>query len=220
MRWWSKLSRGAFFAAMALGCAFITLASLVYFDGATVAPFVLEKLPLRFESLWRFALQVHVASALVSFPACILLMTRMVQRRRTLHRYLGRLTGLVVGCALVPSGLILATEAKGGMWVSLGFVLSGLIVFGALVRGIVEARRGRMVAHAHAMRHVFAQMSVAVTSRALLVLLDLGGVNPSVAYVIALWVPVLGSALVAEALSGRWSLVSFRPSPLALRSQS
>lgn len=205
---------------MALGSAFITLASLVYFDESAVAPFVLEKLPVRFETLWRWSLRLHVASALVSFPACLLLMTRWVQRRRTLHRYLGRVTGMVVGCVLVPSGLVLSTEAKGGLWVSLGFVLSGLIVVYALVRGVRAARRGHLTAHAHAMRHVFAQMSVAVTSRALLVLLELGGVDPNLAYVVALWVPVVGSALAAEALSGRSPLapLRLRPSSLALRS--
>jgi uncharacterized membrane protein len=219
MRWWTSLSRGIFLASMLLGAVFITLSSLIYFEPGTVAPFILEKLPLRFEKLWRLALQVHVASALVTFPACILLMTRWVQRRRALHRNLGRITGMVVVLALVPSGLILSAEAKGGVWVSLGFVLSGLIVLGAMVRGVLAARQGRMVVHAHAMRHVFAQMSVAVTSRTMLVLLDMGGVDPSVAYVAALWVPVLGSALAAEALSGRLSLANLTPSLPKLRSQ-
>ena len=203
---------------MLLGAAFIAWASLVYFDPNSVAPFVIEKLPVRFERLWRLSLKVHVAAALVTFPACIALMTRWVQRRRPLHRNLGRVTGILVLLLLVPSGLVLATEAKGGLWVSLGFVLSGLIVFCAMVQGIREARRSRLAAHARMMRHVFAQMSVAVTSRSLLVLLELGGVEPNLAYVVALWVPVLGSALVAEGLSGRLSLSSLRSSPFALRS--
>jgi uncharacterized membrane protein len=205
---------------MLLGAGFITLASLVYFEPDTVAPFILEKLPLRHDTLWRLALQVHVASALLTFPACLLLLTRMVQRRRSLHRYLGRVTGALIVLALVPSGLVLATEAKGGAWVSLGFILSGLLVLGATVRGVLDARRGHMAAHARAMRHVFAQMSVAVSSRALLVLFDVGGVDPQVAYVVALWVPVVGSALVAEALSGGFSRVNLTSTLSVLRSHS
>jgi len=54
------------------------------------------------------------------------------------------------------------------------------------------------------MRHVVAQMSVAVTSRTMILALDARGVDPAVAYVIALWVPVLGSALVAELVSSRF----------------
>jgi hypothetical protein len=53
------------------------------------------------------------------------------------------------------------------------------------------------------MRHVVAQMSVAVTSRALLMALDARGVDPDTAYVIALWLPVLGSAAVVEVMSLR-----------------
>jgi uncharacterized membrane protein len=220
MRWWKNLSRSAFLAAMLLGSVLITLASLVYFEPGTVAPFIIEKLPVRFERMWRLALQVHVPSALVSFPACILLMTKVVQRRRNLHRWLGRVTGAVVGFLLVPSGLVLALEAKGGVWVSVGFVLSGLIVWVALVRGVIDARRGRMLSHARSMRHLFAQMTVAVTSRTLLVLLDLGGMNPDLAYVLSLWVPVLGSALVAEGISGGLPRISLSSPQTALRSPS
>lgn len=205
---------------MTLGSLAITLASLVYFDRSTVAPFVLEKLPLRFDSLWRLSLKVHVASALVALPACILLMTPSVQKRRALHRYLGRCTGVLVVFGLVPSGLVLALEAKGGMWVSVGFIVSGLIVLVAMIRGAVEARRGHMAAHARCMRHVFAQMSVAVTSRTLLVALDFGGVHPDVAYVVALWVPVIASGLVAEAVSGSFPRISLPSSRLALRNPS
>jgi len=48
------------------------------------------------------------------------------------------------------------------------------------------------------MAHVLAQLSVAVTSRAMLVLFDFAGVGPEPAYIAALWVPVIASALAAE----------------------
>jgi hypothetical protein len=51
------------------------------------------------------------------------------------------------------------------------------------------------------MGHVFAQMSVAITSRAMLMALDVAGVSPDLAYVVALWLPVVGSAVAAEMLS-------------------
>lgn len=50
------------------------------------------------------------------------------------------------------------------------------------------------------MSHVFAQMSVAVTSRAMLVSLDVVGVPSELAYVLALWLPVVASATAAEML--------------------
>jgi len=65
------------------------------------------------------------------------------------------------------------------------------------------ARRGDLVSHRRAMRHVVGQMSVAVTSRAMLLGFDAVGFDPDLAYVIALWVPVIGSALVVEIASLR-----------------
>jgi uncharacterized membrane protein len=192
------LPERVFLAIMAVGAGLITVASLEYFDSSRVAFFVIEKLPVRHEQLWLGALKVHVASALLTFPACLLLTTRWLQRRRLLHRWLGRVTGVGVVAALVPSGLVLSLEAKGGPLVGVGFMLSGLIVLGAAIGGVLAARRRDYVAHKRAMHHVIGQMSVAVTSRAMLFGFDSLGVDPELAYALALWVPVLGTAAVTE----------------------
>ena len=192
-----------FLVSMLLGSALISALSLPYFDFETVPPFVLEKLPLRFEALWLAALRVHVAAAALAFPLCLALMTRALQRRARLHRWLGRIAGTLVLFALVPSGSVLALAAKGGRIVSAGFLLSGAIVAAAMVLGVRAARRRDLATHARAMRHVIGQMSVAVVSRALLVALDALGVDPEIAYVWALWVPVLASAAAVEWISRR-----------------
>lgn len=202
------LVRRGFLGLMLLGSAWITLASVEYFDAETMAPFVIEKLPVRFEALWLASLQVHVASAVLSFPLCLLAMTRWLQRRRAWHRWLGRVAGVGVLAALVPSGVVLAFDAKGGLLVTTGFLVSAAIVAAAMVRGVVSARRGALVSHARCMRHVVAQMSVAVTSRAMLMAFDFASVDPDLAYVVALWVPVVGSAAAAEWASGQ-SLFTF-----------
>jgi uncharacterized membrane protein len=203
-RFFLNLPRRLFLLAMLAGSALITFVSLAYFDFGTLPPFVIEKLPLKFESLWLASLRVHVASALVSLPLCLLLMTKTIQRFPTWHRWLGRVSGVLVLFALVPSGFVLAFEAKGGPPVTAGFLLSGAIVAWAVVRGVTAIRRRDLGTHRRAMRHVVAQMSVAVTSRVLIVGLDAIGMDPDVAYVVALWGPVLVSASLAE-------LVSFRP---------
>ena len=202
--WTRSLPRRLFVGVMLAGAALITSASLDYFDFETLPPFVVEKLPVRFESLWLGSLRVHVASALVSFPLCLLLATRTLQRRAVWHRWIGRFTGAVVLFGLVPSGAVLAFDAKGGAVVTLGFLLSGAIVAWFMVGGVLAARRRELLAHGRAMRHVLAQMSVAVTSRALILGLDALEVEPARSYVLALWVPVLASAAIAE-----WS--SWRP---------
>ncbi len=196
--WGQNLLRHGFLASLWFGWALISWVSLEYFDPDVVATFVIERLPVRHETLWLAALRLHVGSALVAFPLCIALSTRWLQRRRVAHRWLGRITGVAVVALLVPSGIVLSFEAKGGTWVTLGFLLSAAIVLWAMVRGVAAARRHDLSTHARAMGHVVAQMSVAVTSRALLMGLDVVGTDPDVAYVVALWGPVLASAAAAE----------------------
>jgi uncharacterized membrane protein YozB (DUF420 family) len=213
----ANLPKRLFLVVMLLGSALITASSLAYFDFETLPPFVIEKLPVRFESLWLASLRLHVATASVVFPLCLLLMTRTLQRRTAWHRRLGRVTGMLVLFALVPSGVVLAFDAKGGRVVTAGFILSAAIVAWFMVRGVMAARRRDLVSHSRAMRHVVAQMSVAVVSRAMILGLDAAGIDPAVAYVAALWAPVLGCAAAAEFISSRSALSTRTPVQLLER---
>lgn len=197
----THLPRVGFLALMFAGSALITASSLGYFDDENLPAFVIEKLPVRFESLWLASLRVHVVAAAFSLPACLLLLTHFLQRRLQVHRWLGRVTGVVVLFALVPSGAVLAFDAKGGPPVTAGFLVSGALIAWFMVRGVVAARRHLVHTHRRATWHVLAQMSVAVTSRAMLLGLEAASVDPELAYVVALWVPVVVSAVAVELLS-------------------
>jgi uncharacterized membrane protein len=199
----ADLPRLLFLSLMLAGSALITAASLAYFDFETLPPFVIEKLPVRFETLWLASLRLHVAAAALAFPLCLVLMTRWLQRRAMWHRWLGRLTGVLVLFALVPSGVVLSFDAKGGGPVTAGFLLSAAIVAWAMAQGVRAARRRDLVTHRRAMQHVVAQMSVAVISRALILGFDALGMDPDLSYVIALWGPVLSCAAVVELLARR-----------------
>ena len=129
-----------FLLAMFAGSALITANSLVYFDFGAVAPFVVERLPERFASLWLASLRVHVAAALVSLPLCLMLTFRWLQRRPVWHRWIGRVVGVIVLVALVPSGVVLSFHAKGGASVTAGFLLSAAIVGAAMGHGVLAAR--------------------------------------------------------------------------------
>jgi uncharacterized membrane protein len=199
----AKTARWGFFLSMAAGSALIAWTSVPYFFGEELHEFIVEKLPLPHEGLWLGALHVHVVSALFSLPACVLLVSRPVLRRwPSFHRVFGRVTGIVVLLALVPSGAYLALYAKGGWPSTLGFLVSACIVAGAMIRGVAQARASAFAAHRRCMLHVVAQLSVAVTSRALLAAFDRAGMDVELAYVIALWLPVAGSALIASLIGG------------------
>lgn len=184
-----------------LGSATITASSLVYFNADEYAPFVIEKLelPLPNEALYLTALQVHVIAAAFALPACLLLLSRTLMRRAPrVHRWLGRVTGSVTVLALVPAGFYLSLFAKGGVLSTAGFMLSGAIVTASMVQGVRAARAGNYVQHRRFVLHVLAQMAVAVVSRALLFAADAAAFDHDTAYLVSLWVPVLGCAAVVE----------------------
>jgi len=192
-----------FFLAMVAGWLGIVVMSLSYFLGVP-HPFVVEKLPLRHEAAFLVVLKTHVAAAIFSLPACLVLLSaRFRARFLRAHRWLGRATGVIVLLALVPSGFVLALTARGGMAGTLGFALSGVIVVVAMVRAVARARAGDVGAHRRAARHVVAQLSVAVTSRAMLAGFGSLGLHGDDAYLVALWIPVLGSAAIVEGMEPR-----------------
>ncbi len=198
-----RLFRALCLLALAAGSALIAYGSLVYFDAEELPPFVIEKLPLPAEELWLFALKAHVVAAAFALPACIILSLNVMLRYPRVHRWLGRVTGGVVLVALAPSGFYLSLFAKGGLPATLGFALSGVIVVVAMVKGVTTARARDFAAHRRFAWHVLAQLSVAVTSRALLFALDAVNVDPDGAYLFSLWAPVVGSALAVELLIPR-----------------
>ncbi|HKA87617.1 MAG TPA: DUF2306 domain-containing protein [Haliangiales bacterium] len=201
--WLLTLLRAAMVVALALGSAAIAVASLVYF-GEELAPFVLEKLPLPLEDVWMLALRAHVVAAVICLPACLLLFsTAVVRRAPRLHRWLGRVTGVLVLLALVPSGFYLSLFAKGGLPSTLGFMLSGIITAVAMVQGVRTARARRFVEHRRWALHVLGQLSVAVVSRAMLFAFDAAGVEEELAYLVSLWLPVVGSLVLVELVTRR-----------------
>jgi hypothetical protein len=193
-----RLLGSVWMLGLGLGALVIGWASRVYFASDELPPFVIEKLPLPHEDLWLAALKVHVVAASFALPACLLLSWKRILRLPRTHRWLGRGTGAVVLAALVPSGLYLSLFAKGGAPSTIGFALSGLIVALAMVWGVGRARAKDYVGHRRCMLHVLAQLSVAVTSRTLLTLLDALGIDPDPAYLFALWVPVLAGVGFVE----------------------
>jgi uncharacterized membrane protein len=146
---------------------------------------------------------VRDGAAGFALPGCIALVLHPVRRRwPRVHRWLGRATAATVLFALVPSGAYLAWWARGGAPSTASFLWSGGIAAFAMVQGVRTARSGDFAAHRRCTAHVLARLSVAVTSRALLVLLERTSFDPDQAYVAALWLPVVGSALVAEVVTG------------------
>ena len=194
--------RAAVILIALLGTYAIAAASLVYFNDEELPPFLLEKWPLPLEGIWLSALKIHIASALFCLPSCALLIWHSLMKRAPkLHRWLGRISLVIVSLALVPTGFYLAFFAKGGVASTVGFLLTGGICLFATIRAVSTARAGDFISHRRWALHVFAQLSVALTSRAMLIGFDALAVDAHLAYLISLWLPVVGSAITVEILT-------------------
>lgn len=204
LQWWgAALLRVAFYCLMAAGVWLTLSASASYLELGEGHPFFLEKLPLAHPTLWLAALYVHVPTALFALPACLMLLIGRVRTRLPrLHRWLGRVTAALVVFAVVPSGMYLALFAQGGLMSTLGFWLTGLLTLVAMVKSVERARARDMKSHRRFSAHVVAQLSVAVVSRFVLVGAEELGLYSEWVYIAALWVPVLGCAVIAEILTG------------------
>jgi uncharacterized membrane protein len=214
-RSWSALfGRVAFHAVMVLGLWLMLSASASYLELGREHPFFLEKLPLPRPNLWLAALYAHVPSALLSLPACLVLLLAGVRRRwPRFHRWLGRITGVLILCVVVPSGMYLALFAQGGLLSTLGFWLTGVITFAAMIKSVQSARAGRMQAHRRFSAHVAAQLAVAVVSRFALIGAEQVGLYSEWTYIAALWLPVIGCALAAELCTRQRRLVLLARGP-------
>jgi hypothetical protein len=209
--WGTGFLRLAFFSLMGLGTWLLFEASASYVELGQEHPFFLEKLPLARPQLWLTALYVHVPAALFSLPACLVLLSKGVRKRLPrAHRWLGRVTGAAVLLAVVPSGLYLAFFAQGGLITTLGFWLTGVIAFVAMVKSIAAARARDFKAHRRFSTHVAAQLSVAVFSRVLLVGAEQIELYSEWVYIVALWFPVIACAVVAELLTSGFRSKGFR----------
>ena len=197
-----RVSQTLLWLCLGLGSFLITLSSIVYFNKNERAAFIIEKLPLPAEDLYVLALRLHVAVAALALPGCLILATKTVLKRwPTFHRWLGRSLGSVILAVLVPTGVYLAFFARGGWLATLGFLLTGAIVLVAMIQGIRAARARDYVRHRRLTFHVLGQLSVAVTSRAMLIGLEFFGTEPDFAYLVSLWIPVVGTFALVEYLA-------------------
>jgi len=197
-----RVAQSGLWLILWLGSLAITLSSLVYFHFDERAPFVIEKLPLPAEGLYVFVLRLHVIAAALCLPGCLTLSSKIILKHfPKFHRHCGRMIGSLILLILVPTGFYLAFFARGGRAGTLGFLLTGAIVMVAMVEGIRAARARQYARHRRLVFHVLGQLSVAVTSRAMLFGFEAATqLDPDFAYVISLWIPVVGTFALVELL--------------------
>ena len=142
-------------------------------------------------------LMLHAGGAGTALMVGAFQLLPALRRRRTLHRWLGRIYG--VGCiAGGCAGLVLAFGTTFGPVAAVGFGLLAPIWIYCTVQGWRTARAGRFEAHRRWMIRSFSLTFGAVTLRLYLPLGIVAGLSFEQIYVATAWISWVPNLVIAE----------------------
>lgn len=143
------------------------------------------------------AFTAHIVAAPITLFLGTLQFFPSVQKRRTLHRRVGRLYGLGVLVAGV-AGFWVAIGAEGGVVARLGFAALASAWLAVTVIGVAHARARRFIAHRRWMIRSFALTFAGVMLRLQLLGFSAAGLEYTEASVFLAWTCWLPNILVVE----------------------
>lgn len=146
----------------------------------------------------RTAFIIHIAAAPVALIiGAIQLFPKMRKKHKARHRWLGRIYGVAILLASV-SGLIIATNAEGGISAQWGFGLLSVFWFITTAMAIYYAIKRKIGLHRRWMIRSFALTFAAVTLRLYLVGFMVGGFTYNEATVYIAWLCWVPNLIFAE----------------------
>jgi uncharacterized membrane protein len=191
-------------------CALIVWNNHLYFDGGPKPRFFWEKGAIADAAWWKAAFYFHVVSASVCLLAGIPLMfPGWTKRHPQWHRRLGYLYINAVLWVAVPTGLILATVAKGGWLSSVGFGVAGLMLWRTTWVGYTAIRTGEITPHIRAMIRSYCWALTAPIFRLIQVALLPLEISDDANYIWSLWLSSAAAIMLAETCLWRMKLQVF-----------
>ncbi|MBI3239964.1 MAG: DUF2306 domain-containing protein [Flavobacteriia bacterium] len=179
---------------------FIALVGISYLNPDFSRGYLLGKEAL-FDSYWfPIGLGVHAASAPIALLLFSLLVIFRVERTPATHRFLGKVSLILLLTLVVPSGWILSYFAFGGALGKLIFFLLASYTAFAAIQGYFAIRKKELESHKHWMREVLLLLTSAIILRLLLYVFYRIDFMGEIAYntaAILSWVP---SILILKAL--------------------
>ena len=101
-----------------------------------------------FRGAYRWAFYVHLISGPIAIVvAASLILSGGIEQYRRAHRILGRLLALVVFLGLVPSGILMGTQAYTGPIAGWGFVSLAIATGVCMTFAVMQASRKRFESH-------------------------------------------------------------------------
>jgi hypothetical protein len=186
--------------------------SLPYFHAPRTHAFVWEKGLLADRPLWLCMLVIHAAAGVVCLLSSLLQFYRPLLRRvPALHRWLGRIHVCAILGFLTPTGFYLAFSAHGGWLGTTGFLILGVTTALTTWKGWMAMRRNLIQQHVAWMVRSFAMVASALTFRVEYLVLQQTGIAADTAFSIALYLSIIGNAVIAEWLLWRIRLGKTKP---------
>lgn len=180
-------------------CAGILLSSGVYFTGGPTPRFLLEKGTWAQQPWWLASFYLHVISASLCLATGVPLMFPSWTRKHPAwHRVLGYIYLNVVLWLAAPTGIAMSTVAKGGLWGTLGFALTGALWWQSTWSGYRAIRRGDIEEHVRWMVRSFCWALSAPAFRLIQAGLFFCGLDDGSNYVLSLWLSMVASVVLSE----------------------
>lgn len=178
--------------------------SLPYFHAPRTHAFVWEKGVLADRPVWLVSLVVHAVAGVVCLVSSLLQFFRPLLRRTpSLHTWLGRIYVISILVFVSPTGFYLAFFAHGGWLGTAGFLLLGVLTTWTTWKGWIAMRRRQLTKHVDWMIRSFAMITTAITFRIEHLIFQMTGLAAETGFLVALYLSILGNAVVAEALIWR-----------------
>jgi hypothetical protein len=174
---------------------------LPYLSAPRTHAFVWEKGALADRPVWLITLVIHVIAGMVCLLSSMLQFFRPLLRKFPgMHRWLGRLYVCSVLVFLCPTGFYLAFFAHGGMAGTTGFLILGVLTTLTTWKGWIAMRRHQLQQHIAWMIRSFAMATTALSFRVEHIIFQEVGLSPETGFLVALYLSIIGNAVVAEAL--------------------
>jgi Predicted membrane protein (DUF2306). len=160
--------------------------------------------------LFQWAFYVHISSSLVVIVAGLVqFFPKILKKRPSVHRFLGKIyvAGILIFAA--PSGLALGFYANGGLSSKVGFVMQSIVWWALTLAAWAEIRKKKPLQHSQMMLRSYAVTLAAMSLRTeSYVMYHYLGTKPIETYLTVTWLSWVGNLLLAELLiyagAGHW----------------
>ncbi len=171
----------------------------LYFPANFEAAFLIGR-EESFTPVYAAAFYTHILSG----PPAILLAAFLIgsggrARLRLWHRWAGRALGLLIFAALLPSGLVMATQALAGFIAGAGFAALAIATAVCAAAAIASARARRFAPHQRWAGRTFMLLVSPLLLRVISGVLIVTGADSETAYCLNAWLSWLVPLMIYEA---------------------